>query len=96
MHIEHPTRIVTVVGAILFACLIANFSVDGWNWGVFDFLFAAVMFAAVGIAIDFAAQRIQHPAQRMAAYVVIILIFLLVWIELAVDAVSRSLLFLFG
>lgn len=92
MHIEHPTRIVTVVGAILFACLIANFSVDGWNWGVLDFVFAAVMFAGVGIAIDFAAQRIQHPAQRMAAYVVIILAFLVVWAELAVGAVETFIL----
>ncbi len=64
---------------------------SGWNWSFFDFLLMGLLVAIVFVSLDFSFQNIRHPLYKAAAAVAIIGVGLLVWAELAVNAVSRFL-----
>jgi hypothetical protein len=57
--------------------------VNGWNWGLGDFLFAWVFFNALGLTYTFVTNKITHRGRRIMAGVIIIAIFAFVWIMLA-------------
>ena len=58
-------------------------------WGPLDFLIMGILIFATGISIDFAVQRAGK--YRVPAIAMLIFVFLLIWAELATDAVSRFL-----
>jgi len=91
MYTRRLRRIAFFVGCILLIPLIGTFFVDGWNWGPFDFLAAGLMLFGTGVLIDLAARKIAHPFKKAIAIITIISVLLLMWVELAVDAVSRTL-----
>ncbi len=84
-------RILIVVGLILLIPFFGNLFVEGWNWIVLDFIVMGALLFVTGLAIDFAIRRFPNPIQRILAIAAIIGALLLIWVELAVDAVSRSL-----
>lgn len=84
-------RIAIVVGLLLLIPLYGNIFINGWNWGLADFVFAGLFFFVLGFSLDFISKYFTKSAHRIIACVTIIVIFFLIWVELAVDAVSQAL-----
>lgn len=68
---------------------------QGWNWKLDDFLVIGALLFITGLAIDFAVRKLINPVYRVVAVSVIVAVLLLVWLELAVEGVSRALMSLF-
>ena len=64
--------------------LIGTILSDQVDWGILDFLIMGVVLLFVGIAIAAVSQKIKHPRKRLFYNFVILLIFFLLWAELAV------------
>ncbi|MBB3219243.1 hypothetical protein [Pseudoduganella umbonata] len=77
-------RVLYVTGALLLIPLASMLLGGAFNWGVFDFVAAAVLLAGTGVALEFARARLRSRTSRMAAGAVIVLALLIVWAELAV------------
>ncbi len=83
-------RVGNVVGILLLVAFLGNFTIDGWNWGVMDFVIIGFLLFVAGMALDWVVKKIKNPFYRLLAALAIIAIFLLTWVELAVDAVSET------
>jgi hypothetical protein len=68
----------------------------GWNWKLGDFIIMGILLFGTGVALDYARQKVSNPTHRILALCAIVGAFLLIWVELAVDAVSKFLQFLLG
>lgn len=66
----------------------------GWDWMPGDFVVMGTLLFLTGFAISIAVRNISTPLYRIAAVLSILAALFLIWIELAVDAVSRFLAFL--
>lgn len=88
-------RVGKVVGMLLFVAFLGNFTVNGWNWGVMDFVIMGILLFIAGMALDWAAKKVKHPLHRILAILTVIAIFLLIWVELAVEAVSKMIKLIF-
>jgi Kef-type K+ transport system membrane component KefB len=89
--------IVLVVAALLavpLAMMLAG--ADGWHWSPGDFLIMGALLLSTGFAIDFVLHRLHKTAHRILAVAVILAVLALIWIELAVEGVSRLIRFTFG
>lgn len=83
-------RVSKVVGIILLTALLGNFTIDGWNWGVMDFIIIGTMLFVAGLGIDWTIKKFSNPFHRLMIILGIVALFLLIWVELAVDALSRA------
>ena len=81
-------RIGFIVILILILPLLGNYFVEGWNWTVGDFIFAAAMLFTAGLGFEFARMMIKNTTYRAIAILGIIMIFLFVWVELAVGIIG--------
>lgn len=68
----------------------------GWHWGPLDFLVMGALLLGAGWTFEVLAARIPKFAHKVALGAMIAFCVVLVWAELAVDAVSRFLGMLFG
>ena len=64
--------------------LIGTILSDQVDWRILDFLIMGVILLFVGIAIAVVSQKIKNPRKRLFYNFVILLIFFLLWAELAV------------
>jgi len=77
--------IVLIVAAlILLIPLIAMQYTDEVDWSALDFVIAYILLAAVGLSVYFISKLIKKPKRKWLIIAVIILLFVLVWTELAV------------
>lgn len=60
------------------------------NWSLGDFGLMAALLAAVGIGIELVMRLLRNPGARTAAVVAILIVFLLIWTELAVGVFGTS------
>ena len=67
--------IIPLVGTILF---------DQIDWGILDFLVMGIILLIVGMTLSVLSQKIKNPKNRVFYNFVIMLIFFLIWAELAV------------
>lgn len=84
-------KIAIVVGVLLLVPVFGTLFVEGWDWGLLDFLAMGALLFTTGLAIDFAVRRFTHPVQKVVAVGLIVLTLLLIWVELAVDGVTQIL-----
>lgn len=77
--------------ALLLIPFVGNLTVEGWDWGVFDFVIMFVLLYGAGLIYEFLARKTTNPMHRVGISGFVILGTLAVWSELAVDAVSRML-----
>lgn len=61
------------------------------NWSLFDFLVAGGLLLALGFSIDFVARKVKSFNNKIIAIVAIVILFLLVWAELAVGVFGTAL-----
>lgn len=54
------------------------------NWKLFDFIFAGVLFFSTGLILIFGKRKIKNIKYRYLFYIVIMIVFLLIYSELAV------------
>ena len=77
-------RILYIVGTILLIPLIAMQLTNEVNWSVFDFIIMGAMLTITGLLGEIIFKKVKIVKYRMALYVVVAIIFLLIWAELAV------------
>nr|WP_288932123.1 hypothetical protein [uncultured Allomuricauda sp.] len=61
------------------------------NWSLFDFLVAGGLLLALGFTIDFVARKAKSFNNKIIAIIAIVILFLLVWAELAVGVFGTAL-----
>lgn len=61
------------------------------QWSSFDFLVAGVLLLTLGFSIDFAIGKIKTINKRVMAIAAIAILFLLIWVELAVGVFGTPL-----
>lgn len=94
MEKKYVVRVGQVVGSLLLVALVCNFTVEGWQWGVLDFVAMGVLMSGAGLALAYVLTVIRPGAWRIVAALLVVVLFLMVWTELAVDAVSQLLVWL--
>lgn len=70
-------------GLMLFPYIGSQFS-DEMDWSARDFIVGGLMLFALGMLVQFLAHKLKGNKWRMPLIILAVLIFLLIWIELAV------------
>ena len=69
---------------------------EGWRWGPLDFAVMGALLFGAGCVYEVLAARVSKRLHQAALVGAIVLCVVLIWAELAVDAVSKGLKLLFG
>ncbi|MCH1534470.1 MAG: hypothetical protein L7S65_05910 [Schleiferiaceae bacterium] len=62
------------------------------NWGVFDFIIMGGLLTLLGVGLKWVSTRTTNSKIRMVYMGLLVLLFLVVWVELAVGVFSSSFL----
>jgi uncharacterized membrane protein YfcA len=77
-------KIIVVTGIVLFIPFIAMLITDEVRWNTFDFVLMDLMiFSSVLLGVTFQ-KKIKNPKKRILVMIILLLLFLLIWAELAV------------
>jgi len=80
-------RLLIIFGTVIFLLLIpftAMHFTEEVNWGVMDFVIMGVLLLAMGLLINMIGKRIRKRSSKILLIAAVVVIFLLVWTELAV------------
>ena len=69
---------------LLLIPLIGMAITDEINWSLFDFIIMGFLLISLSIGINFASNRIKNIKNRILYIGILVLIFMLIWAELAV------------
>ena len=61
---------------------------DKVNWGVFDFIFAALLIGSLGLGWEIILRTTRHRLWRAVLVLAVLAAVLLIWAELAVGIIS--------
>lgn len=81
-------RTLLIMSCLLLIPAIGNQTIEGWNWSLFDFVWAGAMIAGVQFAYHAFAKKINHHTYKMAAALGLGATFILLWINAAVGIVG--------
>jgi len=90
MKNENIIRVALVTIGILLIPFILQITIgtgvdgQGFNWKLGDFIVMGFLIFMMGLVILFVAEKFKKPYHRLIAIFIVILIFLLIWAELAV------------
>jgi len=73
-----------IVGVLLMIPFLAMQFTTEVNWSVADFLIMGLLLLAGGLAIDLVLRKISGSRNRLITSGIILVVFLLIWAELAV------------
>lgn len=76
--------ILTSVVILLLIPFLAMQFTEEVNWTLFDFMAAGILLLGTGLICEFALRKIKETKYKILACIIVILLFLVVWIELAV------------
>ena len=85
--ITQNKRLMGIILAIAFLLLIPFSAMQFTNevkWSLFDFIVAGVLMLATALAIEFVLRRVKKMEYRIVLCLVILVGFVLIWLELAV------------
>ena len=82
-------KILYIVGTILLILFIAMQLTNEVNWSLFDFIIMGAMLTITGLLGEIIFKKVKIVKYRMALYVVVAIIFLLTWAELAVGIFGK-------
>ena len=82
-------KILYIVGTILLIPFIAMQLTNEVNWSLFDFIIMGAMLTITGLLGKIIFKKVKKYKHRVALYVVVAIIFLLIWAELAVGIFGR-------
>ncbi|GGG31968.1 hypothetical protein GCM10011344_36130 [Dokdonia pacifica] len=86
METKHKRRlgILAIIGTILLIPLIAMQFTNEVRWTLADFVVAGVLLLGVGSIVEVIILKIQNRNYKTLLYIALIIVFLLLWAELAV------------
>ncbi len=76
--------ILTVIGILLLIPLVAMQFTTEVNWSVTDFITMGILLLGTGLTIELVLRKVKSVRNRLILCGVILLIFFLIWAELAV------------
>tara|TARA_B100000925_G_scaffold280891_1_gene252053 strand:- start:70 stop:348 length:279 start_codon:yes stop_codon:yes gene_type:complete len=76
--------------SLLFIPMATMLISDEINWSIFDFLVMGVLLFSFGISINLILKNTKNSKIRITFFTILILIFSLIWIELAVGIFGSS------
>ena len=76
--------IVLAVALLLIIPLIAMQFTDEVNWSLFDFIVAGVLLLGTGLMCELVMRKVKKIRFRIAICVLLLIVLLLIWAELAV------------
>jgi hypothetical protein len=82
--------ILLTVVLLLLIPLVAMLFTDEVNWTLLDFVVAGVLLIGTGLIFELILRKIRNAKYRIAISVVLLIVLLLVWAELAVGLLLRS------
>jgi len=80
-------RLIIIVISVTFLLLIPLIAMqftDEVKWTLFDFIVAGVLMLSTGLLCELVMRKINKTSPRIAACALLLVIFLLIWAELAV------------
>ena len=77
-------KILPIVGLLLLIPLIAMQLTNEVNWSFFDFIIMGALLTITGLLIGIVIKKVNHYKYREIIIVIIVIMFLLIWGELAV------------
>jgi hypothetical protein len=84
-------RIAIVTGCIMLVPVLGSLFVEGWNWGLFDFVILAALLFGTGLAYELISRKGGTAAYRIAVGMACATGFLLVFINAAVGIIGDGL-----
>ncbi len=84
------TILISVMVLLLVPLVSMQFT-DQVNWGPLDFVVAGVMLLAAGLVFDLVLRKIKNKNYRIIIIITLLLVFLLIWAELAVGVFGTPL-----
>lgn len=80
-----PNRAALKAVALLLAfILLADLTTEEMRWSAFDYLLAIVLLTSVAFLVIYIRRKLTSPRSRIAATIILAILFILVWGELAV------------
>ena len=77
-------KILPIVGLLLLIPLIAMQLTNEVNWSFFDFIIMGALLTITGLLIGIILKKVNNSKNRRILIVTIVMIFFLIWAELAV------------
>ena len=77
-------RILFIVGLLLLIPLIAMQLTNEVNWSFFDFIIMGILLTIISLLIGIILHKVENFKNRLILIVTIVMIFFLIWAELAV------------
>ena len=77
-------KILRIVGLLLTIPLIAMQLTDEVKWSLFDFIIMGAMLSITGLVGEVILKKVKKYKHRLILYIAIVMIFFLIWAELAV------------
>ena len=77
-------KILRTVGLLLMIPLIAMQLTDEVKWSLFDFIIMGAMLSITGLVGEVILKKVKKSKHRLILYITIVMIFFLIWAELAV------------
>jgi hypothetical protein len=77
--------------ALLMMPLVAMQFTDEVQWTAFDFIVAGALLLALGFSIEIIIRHVQTATFRIVALMLVLLVFLFLWAELAVGIIGTPL-----
>jgi len=69
---------------LLFIPLFGNLFFNQVNWSLFDFIVMGVLLVLTGLSIHFILEKVVNKKLRILPIIFVIIIFLMIWAELAI------------
>lgn len=83
--------ILSIVAGLLLIPFIAMQVTEEVNWSLFDFLIASILLSITGFTIDYILRKINKKVHRIALSLIVVIMFFLIWAELAVGILETPL-----
>lgn len=90
MRKRNILRIAVITALLLLIPFLGNMYVDGWNWGLFDFIFMGALIFGTGMAYEFGSRKGGTTSYRVAVGIALFALFLLLWMNGAVGIIGSE------
>jgi hypothetical protein len=84
MQYKRGVIIVLISAILLLIPLVAMLFTSEVNWTLSDFIVAGILLIGTGLICEFTIRKLTKPKYRIVACIIILIIFILIWGELAV------------
>ena len=84
MQYKRGVIIVLISAILLLIPLVVMLFTNEINWTLSDFIVAGILLIGTGLICEFAIRKLTKPKYRITACIIILIIFMLIWGELAV------------